>query len=73
MLALYDAVLTFKCIRGLAPKCLSSCFNMRASVHGRTTRSKNKLDIPEFNTAAVQRSFIYRAVKCWNTAPEEIT
>ena len=54
-------------------KCLSSCFNTRASVHGRTTRSQDKLDIPEFNTAAVQRSFIYQAVKCWNTTPEEIT
>ena len=33
---------------------------------------KNKLDIPAFNTAAGQRSFIYQAVKCWNTLPEEI-
>jgi len=24
------------------------------------------LDIPALNTAAGQRSFIYRAVKCWN-------
>ena len=72
MLALYDAILTFKCLRGLAPKYLSSRFNTRASVHGRDTRNKNKLDIPAFNTAAGQRSFTYRAVKCWNTLPEEI-
>ena len=38
MLALYDAILTFKCLRGLAPKYLSSHFNTRASVHGRNTR-----------------------------------
>ena len=66
MLALYDAILTFKCLRGLAPKYLSSRFNTCASVHGRNTRNKNMLDIPAFNTAAGQRSFIYRAVKCWN-------
>ena len=72
MLAFYDAILTFKCLRGLAPKYLSSSFNRRASVHGRNTRNKIKLDIPAFNTAAGQRSFIYRAVKCWNTLPEEI-
>ena len=41
-----------------------------ASVHGRNTRNRNKLDIPAFNTGAV---FIYRALKCWNSLPEEIT
>ena len=51
---------------------LSSRFNKRASVHGRNTRNKNKLDIPAFHTAAGQRSFLYRAVKCWNTLPDEI-
>ena len=73
LLALYDANLTFKCLRGLAPNYLSSRFNTRASVHGRNTRNKNMLDIPAFNTAAGQRSFTYRAVKCWNMLPEEIT
>ena len=73
MLALYDAILTFKCLRRLALKYLSSRFHTRASVHERNTRNKNKLDIPAFNTAAGQRSFIYRAVKCWNMLPEEIT
>ena len=73
MLALYDAIPTFKCLRGLAPKYLSSRFNTRASVHGRNTRSKNMLDIPAFNTAPGQCSFMYRAVKCWNMLSEEIT
>ena len=73
MLALYDAILTFKCLRGLAPNYLSSRFNTRASVHARNTRNKNMLDIPAFNTAAGQRSFTYRAVKCWNMLHEEIT
>ena len=73
MLTLYDAILTFKCLRGLSPKYLSSRFNTRASVHGRNTRNKNKLDIPALNTTAGQRSFIYRAVKCWNILPDENT
>ena len=59
--------------KGLVPNYLSSCFNTRASVHGRNTRNKNKLDIPVFNTAVGQCSFIYQAVKCWNMLPEEIT
>lgn len=73
MLAFYDAILTFKCLKGIAPKYLSSRFKTRAHVHGKNTRNKKKLDIPAFSTAAGQRSFIYRAVKCWNTLPEEIT
>ena len=72
-LTLYDAILTFKCLKGLAPKHLSSRFNTRASVHGRNTRNRNKLHIPACNTSAGQCSFIYRAVKCWNSLPEEIT
>ena len=72
MLGLYDAILTFKCLRGLAPKYLSSHLNTHASVHGKNTRNK-KLAIPAFNTAAGQRSFVYRVVKCWNMLPEEIT
>ena len=42
-LALYDAILTIRCLRGLAPKYLSSRFNTRASVHRRKTRNTNKL------------------------------
>ena len=72
-LAFYDAILTLKCLRGLTPMYLCSRFHTRTSVHGRNTRNKNKLYIPALNTAAGQRSFIYRAVKCWNTLPEEIT
>lgn len=74
MLALYDAILTFKCLRRLAPKHLSSRFNTSASVHGRDTRNKNKLDIPAFNTAAGQRSdpLYKRPVKCWKTVSEEM-
>ena len=59
--------------KGISSKYLSSRFNTRASVHGRNTRNRDKLGIPAFNTAAGQRSFIYQAVKCWDSLPEEIT
>ena len=36
MMALYDAILSFKCLRELSPKYLSSRFNTRASFHGET-------------------------------------
>lgn len=61
------------CLRGLAPNCILAYFDTRASVPGRNTRNKNKSDIPAFNTDAGQRSFIYLAIKSWNTLPEEIT
>ena len=32
-----------------------------------------KVRYPVFNAAAGQRSLVYRAVKCWNSLPEEIT
>ena len=32
-----------------------------------------KLDITTLNTTTGQRFFKYRAVKCWNMLPEEIT
>jgi len=67
MLALYNAILTFKCLRGLAPMYPGLRFNTRASVHGRNTRKKDMLDIPAFNTAAGQRSFLYPAVKIAGT------
>ena len=37
------------------------------------TSFAKKKKITQNNTAAGQRSFTYRAVKCWNMLPEEIT
>ena len=66
-------ILTFKCVNGLAPRYLCSRFVTRATVHDRNTRNKNKLDIPEYKSAAGQRSFLYRSVTMWNSLPTAIT
>ena len=63
-------ILVFK---GIGPKVSQLTLDTHASVHGRNTRNKNKLDIPTFNATTGQRSFEYRAVKFWNMLPEEIT
>ena len=59
--------------RGLAPRYLCSRFVNRATVHARNTRNKNKLDIPEYKSAAGQRSFLYRSLTLWNSLPTAIT
>ena len=62
MLKYTVGILTFKCVKGLAPRYLCSHFVTRATVHDRNTRNKNKLDIPGYKFAAGQRSFLYRSV-----------
>ena len=46
MLKLRDAVMTFKCMKGLAPPYLCDKFEMRSKTHSVNTRNKDKLDIP---------------------------
>ena len=72
MLRLRDAVMTFKCLKGLAPSYLCDRFITRTQVHNRHTRNKNKLEIPLCKSAAGQRSFLYRAVTLWNQLPDNI-
>ena len=72
MLRLRDAVLTFKCIKGLAPPYLCDRFITRMRVHDRNTRNNNELEIPLCTSAAGQRSFLYRAVALWNQLPDHI-
>ena len=67
-----DALLTFKCMNGMAPTNLSSRFSKRGTISGRSTRNANKLDIPRYKTATGQRSFLYRAVTIWNNLPSDI-
>ena len=43
--------LTFKCVKGLAPRYLCSRFVTRATVHDRDARNKNKLDISGYKSA----------------------
>ena len=55
-LALYDAILI---LRGVAPKHLGSRLNTRASVHGRNTRNKTKLDISQRSTQLLVSALLY--------------
>ena len=54
-----DALLTFKCINGMAPTNLNSKFIERGTINGRSTRNLHQLNIARFKTATGQRSFIY--------------
>ena len=67
-----DALLTFKCMNGMAPTNLSSRFIKRGTINGRSNRNANILDIPRYKTATGQRSFLYRAVTIWNNLPSAI-
>ena len=67
-----DALLTFKCMNGMAPTNLSSRFIKRGTINGRSNRNANILDIPRYKTATGQRSFLYRAVTIWNNFPSAI-
>ena len=67
-----DALLTFKCMNGMAPTNLCSRFIKRGTISGRSTRNANILDIPRYKTATGQRSFLYRAVTIWNNLPSDI-
>ena len=67
-----DALLTFKCMNGMAPTNLSSKFIKRGTISSRSTRNADQLNIPRYKTATGQRSFIYRAVTIWNRLPESI-
>ena len=72
MLKLRDAVMTYKCLKGLAPPYLCDKFQMRSKIHSVNTRNKDKLDTPLYNSASGQRTFHYRAVSIWNELPNHI-
>lgn len=61
-----DTIQTHKCLNGLSPLYLSEKFYQRDSIHQHSTRNRNDLSIPMFQTSTGQRSFHYRAVKLWN-------
>ena len=73
-----DAVIAFKCLKGLAPPFkglapyLARKFTSRSQTHDRVTRQMDELDIPFYQTAAAQRSFSYRATKLWNDLENNI-
>ena len=47
-----DAVMEFKCLKGLAPPYLARRFTSRSQTHDRVTRQMDELDIPFYRTAA---------------------
>ena len=65
-----DAIMTYKCLNGLAPTYLFDRFKKRSQLYNSNTRRKDMLQIPFYRSAAGQRSFLYRAVKIWNDLPE---
>jgi len=65
-LEIKDAVMVFKCLNNLIPKCLCEKVQMRSSVSTRITRSVNNLNIPSSRLATGQRCFDNRGVKIWN-------
>ena len=67
-----DAILTFKCMNGMAPDYLSEKFVHRGSISGRCTRNSQSLNIPLYKSATGQRTFYYRAVSLWNDLPANI-
>ena len=52
MLQLRDAVMTFKCLKGLAPPHLCDRFIMRSQVDNCNTRNKNMLQISRCSSTA---------------------
>ena len=67
-------IVTFKCLKEIAPVYLSYCFTFTHSAHGRTTRSQcsNSLVVPPWNIAAGKRTFHYRAASLWNRLPVDV-
>ena len=62
-----DAVMTFKCVNGLAPSYLCEKLNKRQQISGCITRQSNDFQIPKCRTATGQKSFVYRSVSIWNS------
>ena len=61
-----EAVMTYKCVNNLAPTCLCKKLPKRSTIHKRSARNCNSIEIPRFKIACGQRSFTYRAPTIWN-------
>ena len=67
-------VMTFKCLKEIAPDYISSYFTFTRSTHNKNTRSQvtNILITPPWNIIAGKQSFHYRAASLWNRLPVSI-
>ena len=72
MLAYRDAQMVYKIINGSVPLYLKNFVKRRSDVHNRSTRNSHNLDIPKCRTSFAQRSFGYRAIKLWNSLPNNV-
>ena len=66
-----DTVMTFRCMKGLAPTYLCESLRRRKSIHYHNTRNRESLDIPPSKTKSGQRRFLHRAVNIWNNLDNE--
>ena len=67
-----EALITYKCMNGLAPPYLSELFMKRNEIHDLNTRNNKALHIPQYKAVSGQRTFYYRAVKLWNDLDEDL-
>ena len=67
-------VVTFKCLKEIAPVYMSSHVTFTHSTHNRFTRnhSSNTFFIPSWNITAGKRTFQYRAATNWNKLPVSV-
>ena len=67
-------VVTFKCLKEIAPVYTSSYVTFTYSTHNRFTRnqSSNTLFIPSWNITAGKRTFQYKAATNWNKLPVSV-
>ena len=62
-----QVIMAFKCMTGHVTEYLTSQFITSGKVSERTTRSRQKLNIPLFRKAFRQRTFYYRTVISFGT------
>ena len=65
-------VLSFKCVKGLAPRYLCHRFKTRDCIHDHNTRYKKNLKIPAYKSSSGQCTFLCRIMSFWNSLPHEI-
>ena len=66
-----DTVMTFRCMKGLAPTYLCESLRRRKSIHHHNTGNRESLDIPPSKTKSGQRRFLHRAVTIWNNLDKD--
>ena len=66
-----EALITYKCMNGLAPPYLSKLFMKRNEIYDLNTRNNEALHIPQYK-AFLDKEHYYRAVKLWNDLDEDL-